>query len=141
MILKRTKPTRVSAVIQTSMFVDWVSVMGEVASCQLKQFVLNSTVYVSVCDCGTIAFQRLNRHGSGLHGLLLVNTVERYWIVCPDTTQAGQPSSQTAIRRLPLTTAVVWVFFITPDANGIHGEPEITGFPNFDREITLGKSP
>jgi hypothetical protein len=35
--------------------------------------------------------------------------------------------------------AVVWVFFITPDANGIHGEPEITWFPNFDREITLEK--
>jgi hypothetical protein len=29
------------------------------------------------------------------------------------------------------------VFFITPDANGIHGEPEITGFPIFDREFTL----
>jgi hypothetical protein len=29
------------------------------------------------------------------------------------------------------------VFFITPDANGIHGEPEITGCPIFDREITL----
>jgi hypothetical protein len=38
-------------------------------------------------------------------------------------------------------TAVVWVFFITPHANGIHGEPEITGFPIFDREITLENSP
>jgi hypothetical protein len=38
-------------------------------------------------------------------------------------------------------TAVVWVFFITPDTNGIHGEPEITGFPIFDREITLENSP
>jgi hypothetical protein len=37
--------------------------------------------------------------------------------------------------------AVVWVFFITPNANGIHGEPEITGFPIFDREITLENSP
>jgi hypothetical protein len=37
--------------------------------------------------------------------------------------------------------ADVWVFFITPDANGIHEEPEITGFPIFDREITLENSP
>jgi hypothetical protein len=33
------------------------------------------------------------------------------------------------------------VFFIIPDANGIHGEPEITGFPIFDREITLEDFP
>jgi hypothetical protein len=44
-------------------------------------------------------------------------------------------------RNLPGMVFVVWVFFITPDANGIHGEPEITGFPNFNREITLGNSP
>jgi hypothetical protein len=31
------------------------------------------------------------------------------------------------------------MFFITPDDNGIHGEPEITGFPIFDREITPDK--
>jgi hypothetical protein len=32
--------------------------------------------------------------------------------------------------------ADVWVFFITPDANGIQGELEITGFP-----ILTGKTP
>ncbi|MGA2139098.1 MAG: hypothetical protein ABSH14_09590 [Verrucomicrobiia bacterium] len=39
------------------------------------------------------------------------------------------------------TTAVVWMFFTTPEANRIHGEPEITTFPIFDREITLENSP
>jgi len=33
------------------------------------------------------------------------------------------------------------VFFITPEANGVHEEPEITGFPIFDREITLENHP
>jgi hypothetical protein len=37
--------------------------------------------------------------------------------------------------------ANVWVFFITPDANRIHGESEITGFPILDRGITLENSP
>jgi hypothetical protein len=87
MILKRTNPIRVSVVIQTSMFVDCVSVMGAVASCQLKQFVLSSTAYVSVCDCGTIAFHRVSRHGPGLHGLLLVNTIDSHWMVWADTPQ------------------------------------------------------
>jgi hypothetical protein len=32
---------------------------------------------------------------------------------------------------------VIEVCFITPDANGIHGEPEMTTFPISDREITL----
>jgi hypothetical protein len=33
------------------------------------------------------------------------------------------------------------MLFITPDANGIPGEPEIITFPIFDREITLEISP
>src|ERR1017187_10017156 len=40
-------------------------------------------------------------------------------------------------RNVSGTAAVVWVFVFIPDANGIHGEPEITGFPIFDREDTL----
>jgi hypothetical protein len=34
---------------------------------------------------------------------------------------------------------LVEVCFITPDPNGIHGEPEITTFPISDRENTLEK--
>jgi hypothetical protein len=37
--------------------------------------------------------------------------------------------------------AVVWVIFMIPNPSGIYGEPEITGFPIFDREITLENSP
>jgi len=44
---------------------------------------------------------------------------------------------RTPARNLSSTPAAVWVFFITPDANGIHGEPEITGFPILGWEITL----
>jgi hypothetical protein len=47
---------------------------------------------------------------------------------------------QSGRRNLSSMPGDVWVFFITPDANGIHGEPEITGLPIFDREITLENS-
>jgi hypothetical protein len=44
-------------------------------------------------------------------------------------------------RNLSSLPVDVWLFFITPNANGIHGESEITGFPIFDREITLENLP
>jgi hypothetical protein len=51
---------------------------------------------------------------------------------------AGPRSGRKNQSSMP---ANVRVFFITPDANGIHGEPEITGLPIFDREFTLENSP
>jgi len=56
-------------------------------------------------------------------------------------TKSGPSNSTTSseIRwgKLSGTGGVIDVCFITPDANGIHGEPEITRFPISDREITL----
>jgi hypothetical protein len=48
---------------------------------------------------------------------------------------------QNGRKNVSGTAAVVWVFFTMPNANGIRGEHEITGFPIFRREITLENSP
>jgi hypothetical protein len=42
--------------------------------------------------------------------------------------------------NLSTMPAVVWVFFTMPNATGIPAEPEITGFPISNREITLENS-
>jgi hypothetical protein len=93
MILRRMNPTLLLMPTQTLRVADCVRVIGSVLSCQDRQFVLNSTVYVSVCDGGTVATHVASRQRPASHGLLLVSTMDLYWMVCAVRT-AGVPANR-----------------------------------------------